>query len=138
MDRSEILLQWNEEQKYWEERKEPYAVIECPTREDYEDLKESVLIASALKHPKTNADRIRSMSDEALADFLCELAYTGKEPWSEPFSIALCHKCPTVKGRYCDTGQSGEWHECEFDDGKCPHGSDVMWWLRKEAQNGDH
>ena len=79
----------------------------------------------------TNADRIRAMSDEELADFLCGIAYTGSEPWSELFARAFCVKCPTVNGKYTDTGEAGEWHECEFDDGKCPHGSDCVWWLQQ-------
>ena len=40
--------------------------------------------------PKTNADRIRSMTDEGLAEFLCELDTIGTEPkslWNGEFWI---------------------------------------------------
>ncbi len=83
---------------------------------------------------QTNADRIRAMNDEELADFLCSIAYTGNDPWSEPFCRAFCDKCPTIKGTYVDTGIEDEFHECDFSDGKCPHGSDCVWWLQKPAE----
>ena len=67
MDSKEILLRWNEEKKAFEKYKEPYATVECPTKEDYENLKKMVLLGEALANPKTNADRIRAMSDEELA-----------------------------------------------------------------------
>ena len=40
--------------------------------------------------PKTNADRIRSMTDEELAEFLCKLDTMGTEPkslWNGEFWI---------------------------------------------------
>lgn len=25
-------------------------------------------------------------------------------------------------------------HECDFTDGKCPHGSDIVWWLQQPVK----
>ena len=75
-DIKEIRLRWNEEHKKWEEYQEPYATVECPTKEDYEALKKSVLLGEALRNPKTNADRIRAMSDEEMAKAMAK-ADTG-------------------------------------------------------------
>lgn len=33
--------------------------------------------ADSISEPKTNADRIRSMTDEEMADFLCKVAYNA-------------------------------------------------------------
>ena len=85
----------------------------------------------------TNADRIRAMSDEELADFLCGIAYTGREPWSEPFARKFCQECPAPEYTL-DDGRKLNLHECEFADGKCPHGSDAVWWLQQPAEEVDH
>lgn len=82
---------------------------------------------------KTNADRIRAMDDAELAAFLIDLAYMGKDPWTGPFSAQFCDVCPTVEGRL-DDGRVLHLHECEFADGKCPHGGDAEWWLRQPYQ----
>lgn len=84
--------------------------------------------------PKTNADRIRAMTDEELADFLCGIAYAGNMPWCEPFLTRFCKSCPTVEGTIKETGQTMDFHECDFADGKCPHGSDIVWWLQQPAE----
>lgn len=81
----------------------------------------------------TNADRIRAMSDEELADFLCSVAYAGDTPWSDLVARKFCDNCPTVEGTVQETGKTMVFYECDFSDGKCPHGSDVVWWLRQPA-----
>lgn len=85
---------------------------------------------------KTNADRIRSMSDEKLADFLSSIAFEGDVLWADQFIEKLCKSCPTitctVDGDHCQVNLK----ECDFEDGKCPHGSEVMWWLRQPAEEG--
>ena len=81
----------------------------------------------------SNADRIRAMDDAELAAFLIDLAYMGKDPWTGPFSAQFCDVCPTVEGRL-DDGRVLHLHECEFADGKCPHGGDAEWWLRQPYQ----
>lgn len=40
--RDELLLQYNRETGMWEERKEPFAVVELPTEEDYNRLVEMI------------------------------------------------------------------------------------------------
>lgn len=48
----EILLRYNEEEQVWEEYKEPFATIECPTEADYNRFKELVEIGDRMKwHP---------------------------------------------------------------------------------------
>ena len=42
MEGKELLLQFNEETGLWEEYKEPYGVVECQTKEDYEYVKKAV------------------------------------------------------------------------------------------------
>lgn len=83
--------------------------------------------------PMTNADRIRAMSDEELADFLSRLAYACDEPWSNLFALKFCYNCPEPEYTL-DDGRKMNLHECDFKDGKCPHGSDVMWWLNQAAE----
>ena len=76
----------------------------------------------------TNGDRIRAMSDEDLAQFMYELAYQRKTPWSEPFARLFCNHCPEPEYTLND-GRKLRLHECDFADGKCPHGNDMVWWL---------
>ncbi len=88
--------------------------------------------------PQTNADRIRAMSDEELADFLCSLAFARETPWSDPFVKQLCKSCPTVRAMIAETGEVMELNECNFVGGKCPHGDDVLWWLRQPVEADKH
>jgi|GEM_PF-2596709 len=87
--------------------------------------------------PLTNADHIRAMSDEDLAEFLSSIAYGRETPWSEPFARKLCDRCLTVHGTY-ESGIEDDFHECDFVDGKCPHGSDIAWWLQQPAEEDGH
>ena len=82
----------------------------------------------------TNADRINSMTIEEKADFLSSIAYGRETPWSEPFARRLCDSCPTVHGTY-ESGIEDDFHECDFVDGKCPHGSAIAWWLQQPAED---
>lgn len=86
------------------------------------------------KYVMTRADRIRSMSDEKLAEFLSGIAYGRKTPWSKVFEKKFCKNCPVMKCEISGHLNPMFLHECEFDDGKCPHGSDVEWWLRQPAE----
>lgn len=87
---------------------------------------------------QTNADRIRSMSDEKLADFLSSIAFEGDVLWADQFIEKLCKSCPTITctvyGDHCQV----ELKECDFVDGKCPHGSEVMWWLQQPAEEANN
>lgn len=85
----------------------------------------------------SNGERIRRMTDEELAEFLCQLAYAGKDPWSEPFARLFCDQCPEPEYTLGD-GRKLRLHECDFSDGKCPHGNDIVWWLNQPAEkDGD-
>ena len=83
----------------------------------------------------TNGDRIRSMSDEALADFLAGIAYARNTPWSEPFSNTFCKTCPTVEVTLEGYHEPMNLTECDFSDGVCPHGRDMVWWLQQPAED---
>ena len=82
----------------------------------------------------TNADRIRAMRYVELAEFLSSIAYGRETPWSEPFARRMCDSCQTVHGTY-ESGIEDDFHECDFVDGKCPHGSDIVWWLQQPAED---
>lgn len=87
------------------------------------------------EHPTmTNADRINAMTIEEKAEFLSSIAYGRETPWCEPFARRLCDSCPTVHGTY-ESGVEDDFHECDFVDGKCPHGSDIVWWLQQPAED---
>lgn len=84
----------------------------------------------------TNADRIRAMSDEELAEWISDMAYGRTPPWSEPFERKFCDNCPTVHCTY-ENGKEDDFRECDFVDGECPHGSDIVWWLKQPAEEAD-
>lgn len=88
---------------------------------------------NAKPKPMTNADRINAMTIEEKAEFLSSIAYGRETPWSEPFARRLCDSCPTVHGTY-ESGIEDDFHECDFVDGKCPHGSAIAWWLQQPAE----
>ena len=85
---------------------------------------------------KSNADRIRSMSGEELAKFLSGIAYARNTPWCEPFAEKFCKSCPTTTCTIEGCSHPMELHECDFTDGKCPHGSDIVWWLQQPGEEG--
>ena len=87
------------------------------------------------KKSQTNADRIRAMNDEELAEWMSGMAYGRETPWSEPFQKKFCDNCPTVRGTY-ESGREDDFNECDFSDGVCPHGSDIVWWLRQPVKEG--
>ena len=85
--------------------------------------------------PPTNADRIRSMNDDQLRDFLEDVANNGIEAiWSKEFSTKFCDSCPTITAKLEGYDREMDFHECEFADGKCPHGNELDWWLRQTAE----
>lgn len=83
---------------------------------------------------RTNGDRIRAMSNEELAKFLECLAFSRETPWADPFARKFCDNCPTVRCVVEEFGKEMEFNECEFSDGKCPHGDDILWWLKEPAE----
>ena len=88
---------------------------------------------NAKRKPVTNADRINAMTIEEKAEFLSSIAYGRETPWSEPFARRMCDSCQTVHGTY-ESGIEDDFHECDFVDGKCPHGSAIVWWLQQPAE----
>lgn len=100
--------------------------------EEYHKMFYDILREKQYAKPETNADRIRAMSDEELEDFLIRIE--GEKPWSTQFSEKFCDNCPTTT--YTAEGYSHpiELSECDFTDGKCPHGTDIVWWLKQPAE----
>ena len=85
----------------------------------------------------TNADRINAMTIEEKAEFLLSIAYGRETPWCEQFAEKFCKSCPsttcTVEGHH----HPMDLHECDFTDGKCPHGEDIVWWLQQPCGEED-
>ena len=81
----------------------------------------------------TNADRIRVMNDQELAEFLERISVGGEEPWETAFAAGFCGCCPTVDV-VDDDGRHYSLKECDFVDGVCPHGDSIQWWLSQPAQ----
>ncbi len=88
--------------------------------------------------PMTNADRIDAMTIEEKADFLSSIAYAGETPWCKPFAEEFCKSCPTTTCTAEGYSNPMDLHECDFTDGKCPHGSDIVWWLQQPVKEDDH
>ena len=87
------------------------------------------------EHPTmTNADRINAMTIEEKAEFLSSIAYGRETPWSKPFAEKFCKSCPTTTCTVEGYHHPLELHECDFSDGKCHHGSDIVWWLQQPAE----
>lgn len=74
------------------------------------------------------------MRYEELAEFLSSIAYGRETPWSELFAEKFCKSCPETKCEIPDYLNPLFLHECDFTDGKCPHGSDLVWWLQQLAE----
>lgn len=85
------------------------------------------------RHQMTNADRINAMTIEEKAEFLSSIAYGRETPWSELFAEKFCRTCPETKCEIPDYLNPLFLHECDFTDGKCPHGTDIVWWLGQEC-----
>ena len=101
---------------------EMYSCADCPaSKPEYAARGKKVL---------TNADRIRSMTDEELAEFLEYLYSHCDGPWEILFERKFCDHCPAPEYELED-GRNLKLHERDFTGGKCPHGSDVLWWLKQ-------
>lgn len=90
-----------------------------------------------LAPPPTNSDRIGSMTTEEKAEFISGIAYGRETPWCEPFAEKFCKTCPEPEYTLED-GRKMNLHECDFTDGKCPHGSSIVWWLQQPAEDDGH
>lgn len=89
------------------------------------------------KIAETRADRIRAMSDDELAGFIEKLAYSRETPWSVAFGKEFCDNCPAMEIKVEGYSNLLRLHECDFVDGECPHGVNIMWWLQQPAAYGD-
>ena len=87
------------------------------------------------REPMTNADRINAMTIEEKAEFLSSISYGRETPWSEPFDEKFCKSCPTTTCTVEGYHHPMDLHECDFTDGKCPHGSDIVWWLQQPTED---
>lgn len=81
----------------------------------------------------TNADRLDAMSIDEKAQFLHSIAYNRETPWSKPFYEKFCKDCPAPE-YILDDGRKLCLHECDFKDGKCPYGTDIVWWLQQPSK----
>ena len=86
------------------------------------------------REPMTNADRIRAMSDEELAEFLSRIAYGRETSWSGQFAKKFCSSCPTTEYKSECYLKPMHLHECDFTDGKCPYGNEIVWWLQQPEE----
>ena len=85
----------------------------------------------------TNADRINAMTIEEKAEFLSSIAYCRETPWCEQFAEKFCKSCPTTTCTVEGYHHPIDLHECDFTDGKCPHGEDIVWWLQQPCGEED-
>ena len=113
------------------------AEIKCPCglRDDmeHEDCQKTNCDSCCpLAKSQTNADSIRAMSDEELARFLYALAFARETPWSDLFVERFCKNCPTIMAIVGD--KEMQFNECDFADGECPNGSDIVWWLKQPSE----
>ena len=81
--------------------------------------------------PKSNADRIRTMTNEQLRDFLDKFRV---ETYTVPFGEKFCKNCPTTEGTVEGNLIPLRLHECDFAGGVCPHGDALAWWLSQTEE----
>lgn len=66
---------------------------------------------------KTNADRIRAMSDEELAEFLA-IINEKDECFREDYKLNVCYKCPMIAFcTNCKCGDELEWLQQPAEEG---------------------
>ena len=63
--------------------------------------------------PKTNADRIRNMTDEELAEFLEKTVYYCRGRQNDKY----CEDCPLFECRVCNGEYIGKWLQAEVEEG---------------------
>lgn len=95
---------------------------------------EIVVHCGSYRPPMTNGDLLCAMTIEEKAEFISSIAYARKTPWCEPFAEKFCKSCPTTTCTIEEYSHTMELHECDFADGKCPHGSDIVWWLQQPVE----
>ena len=89
---------------------------------------------------------------EKMAELISQVAYGRYDEWAMDFYKQFCGKCETTHVVYteirdCDgnlvrtfekgeRGSEDDLHPCDYVDGVCPHGSDIVWWLNEEYVEG--
>lgn len=84
------------------------------------------------EHPMTNADRIRAMSDEELAEFIQNMV-----DGSNSHNVA-CYGCINYGTHHSDPANKGT---CLYECDGCENegiGLDVLKWLQQPAEEDDH
>lgn len=99
-----------------------------------DELQAEFLNQQVFAPPHTNSDRINAMTIEEKAEFLSSIAYGRETPWCEQFAEKFCKSCPTTTCTVEGYHHPMDLHECDFTDGKCPHGEDIVWWLQQPAE----
>lgn len=99
--------------------------------------KGDICVCMDYHYAPTNADRLNAMTIEEKADYLSKIAYARETPWSKPFAEKFCKSCPEPEYTL-DDGRKLRLHECDFKDGVCPHGGDIVWWLKQPVEEADH
>lgn len=74
----------------------------------------------------TNEEKIRQMNTAQFAQFLDDIANAYHLPWEGRFMDTFCNKCDAA-------GNTSGDPVCMCDVSKCPHGSEVAWWLQQPA-----
>lgn len=66
--------------------------------------------------PITNANYIRSMTDEELAEWISGIAYARKTPWDSLFARKFCDTCHKIKSTL-PGWKTIDLYECDYVDG---------------------
>ena len=101
----------------------------CP---NHETVKESSAylcgVLDERKRKKTNADRIRAMSDEELAEFICSMV-----DGSNNHNVA-CYGCINYGTHHSDKANKGTYlYECDGCENE-GIGLDVLMWLKQPSK----
>ena len=107
--------------------------VRCPMQYGYKVEECNHTDCPHRTEPMTNADRLDAMSIEEKAQFLHSIAYNRETPWSKPFYEKFCKDCQAPEYTI-DDGRKLCLHECDFKDGKCPYGTDIVWWLQQPSK----
>ena len=104
----------------------------CPSGSCYVDGK-CHFQEDCIHKVKNNSDRIKSMSDDELYDFLDRFAHDG--PWHKEFEKTFCENCEPIEVEKNWFGTETPYYACEFTDMGCPHynGDCLKWWLEKRV-----
>ena len=60
--------------------------------------------------------------------------WSAAHPRKTRQSVFLEQECPTTTCTVEGYHHPIDLHECDFTDGKCPHGEDIVWWLQQPAE----